>query len=747
MMISIFKNFIFFITLLTSFYLNAEILPFHASGCEIPINKNLYEDGSISYRLNFNNRKYVKNALSSFLKLDSHTSKKKWLKADLIVRKGTSECTYKTKIRVTGDLEDHYDFKSPPKEFRTSLLIRLLEDNIDGITSFKIFIPETRLNNNEILATILFKKLGFLSPRTYKINFSLNGYNSNFIFQEDITKEFLEYNNRSEGPILEGDERLGLTQSFSLSRVSNYQWIDDNSSKLMISIDAISKLNKAYLLTSMLTEKNNTNLIAFNNDPPLKISALGINKEDLIGLNQIKSFYALSFALNATHGLSKDDSRFYFNPVYGRMEPIYYDGMTRIMADIQYEEIDSFVSDGLINIKDDISSLDVSEIYQNFLDNGGDLAFKEFLRMFDQIKKNINHLLSLPVIDKDIRPIEKTNVFFNYELPDKNSKKIYHTGFNNKNHNINDCGYDNFNCNEKVILFSDIKLAVGQRLNDKITSSPVLFVGSNDINQNNIFKLKSTPLDQGSTIFTTDDIELSINKNSKTIKAISTGSVGSSIIFTGGLLTNWKINYSSKINLDKSRSKLSPGISRSGLTGCVSFHDIKLKNASITANNSNCEDGIHFLRASGNINKIIINNSISDGIDIDFSNLRINKIIVNNALNDCIDLSNGNYVISEAKLNNCGDKGVSVGESSSAMIPHMSIENSKIGIASKDSSIIDIESVKVNATEYCVALYRKKQEFYGAKMIINDIVCDLEQYFIQDGSQLMINKFGEADEF
>ena len=745
-MLKIIKNCIFASSLFIALFMNAEILPLDGKNCEIPIDKNLYDNGSITYRLNFNNRKYVKNALSSFLKLDSHTSKKKWIKADLIVKKGVLTCTYKTKIRVTGDLEDHYDFKSSPEEFRTSLLIRLLDDNINGITSFKIFIPESRLNNNEILSALLFKRLGFLSPRTYKVDFSLNGNISKFILQEDITKEFLENNNRTEGPILEGDERFGLTKPFSLSRVSNYNWIDENNSKLVMSINAITKLNHAYLSTSINFKEDDGGISeTFNNDIPVNINALGVNSRDSIGMKQIKSFYALSYALKATHGLSKDDSRFYFNPVFGRIEPIYYDGIARIKAEFKPKEINSFVHEGLVNIKNEINLLDLSEIYKSFSDVGGDLTFKEFLFLFDKINENINYLLSLPVVDYKLQTFDNDEYFIEFlRLHYKDSYKtnyINYEGYYNQSHYIYKCDQNN-ECNKESVSFNDIRLGIGQRLLDKISSEPIIFFRkSNSFKENNksdIFSLKSIALENNTNIYLTDDVFLSVDEEERIIK-IATNSEKNAVLFTGDSLNNWNIEYTSKINKDD-LSKTSPGISVLGLTGCLNFHDIKLINVRINSENSTCEDGIHLLRANGTIAEINVNNALSDAIDFDFSTVTVDRIIVNNSVNDCIDLSSGNYLINNINVTGCGDKGISLGEDGYAKLIYANIHDSEIGVASKDSSKMEIDYAKINVFDYCATLYRKKQEYNGANMSIKEISCDLDTYFVQEGSELIIQK-------
>ena len=113
-----------------------------------------------------------------------------------------------------------------------------------------------------------------------------------------------------------------------------------------------------------------------------------------------------------------------------------------------------------------------------------------------------------------------------------------------------------------------------------------------------------------------------------------------------------------------------------------------------------------------------------DGLDIDFSSLSINKIFIENSDNDCIDLSFGEYKIKKATLTNCGDKGISIGEKSLAFIDNVNILKTDIGIASKDSSIVEVLESKINTTRVCLSAYRKKQEFNSASIKIQNLFCD-----------------------
>ena len=75
-------------------------------------------------------------------------------------------------------------------------------------------------------------------------------------------------------------------------------------------------------------------------------------------------------------------------------------------------------------------------------------------------------------------------------------------------------------------------------------------------------------------------------------------------------------------------------------------------------------DAVNFINSYGKIKKLNVKDAKTDAIDFDFSNLNIENIIVTGAFNDCVDMSYGNYNIDNLKLTQCGDKAISVGESS-----------------------------------------------------------------------------------
>ena len=116
-----------------------------------------------------------------------------------------------------------------------------------------------------------------------------------------------------------------------------------------------------------------------------------------------------------------------------------------------------------------------------------------------------------------------------------------------------------------------------------------------------------------------------------------------------------------------------------------------------------------------NITSIEISNSLFDGLDLDFSSLEIKELLINNSGNDCADFSFGNYIVNYIKFFNCGDKGISVGEMTEVSFNNVDISNSLIGLASKDSSIVNVKNAKFDNSNLCLMLTIKRMNLMAAE--------------------------------
>jgi hypothetical protein len=175
------------------------------------------------------------------------------------------------------------------------------------------------------------------------------------------------------------------------------------------------------------------------------------------------------------------------------------------------------------------------------------------------------------------------------------------------------------------------------------------------------------------------------------------------------------------------------------LTGGINFinGNVKILNSTIT--NSVAEDAINLVNAKFEIHNIIISNSISDGIDVDFGRGEITNSKFINISGDAIDTSGSVIKIKDIKFSNIEDKAISAGEESSLELHNINITSSKIGIASKDSSVVEVTDIKIsNCKLFDFAVYQKKSYFSGAFLKIYG-TSNCNKSLVQNKSELIIN--------
>jgi len=682
---------------------------------------------------------------------DSHviTDKfKKRFRGKIVVKyQNNLSCIFKVKIRTNGDLKDHILYKGG--QVVQSLDIQILDGHINNITKFKLFLEKTRgKEEDEIFMTELLRELNYLAPRTQIVNVKINGQNLKMLFQEKISKEFLEFNKRREGPILEGDEKYmwkaaseistikgidwsrilevsDLATKIQLSRLNNTSWSVKNNSFKHNSLLALKKLNYAYLvyLNGLKNEKNNYSLLDYdlNNDILAENSDTNRNKLDI--------FNNIILSANGNHALYVHNRKFYWNSVESYFEPIYYDGefnLEKKQSKLNYPLSKKYL-ESLSDTRKLIIDLNKEKFYQKLLTKNLIIDKKNYEKKFDIILSNLDILENL-YKKKDIVDIEYNNNFYKVE---KLFSK-YLNNLSNQNQLIQFLKYDEDKdtfhlCDEfgescDSLLKMDIAeqrklLESSLRLND----SYYQFLDFKDKKKKEYNSIKlDDEFFENVTFFYNDSIDFNLDKDKKVFKIIQKDFYGRSF-FANGLIKDIQIHFEGKKELFN--QKVANKYGQNTLTGCLSFIKISFENSELNSTNSICEDGINLINTRGKIKKISSKNSLFDGIDFDFSNLSIEQINIENSLNDCIDFSSGTYIVENSVLKKCGDKGISVGEDSIANFQKLDVSSSNIGLASKDSSKVFLENSKIWDVKNCYASYKKKQEFNGGQIKINNSSC------------------------
>jgi hypothetical protein len=660
---------------------------------------------------------------------------RKTFRANLTVHyKFGGSCTYKAKIRQNGDWRDHIDEDSGLR----SLKVNLKEGNVLNSVKFKLLLPVTRNNLHEILGSIILKELGFISPETFQVKVDINGTNGLMLFQEDSQKELLEKNKRIEGPIFEGDESLlwarnrfkHIHEKILLSKMVNQKWFVKNKNSKKITLSAYTNLQLKYLEYSQNISKYNWTLIFPN------------NKESEI----FEDYLFMMLSMNGKHGLRPHNRKYYFNSFISQFEPIYYDGDFKLTNKInieldaiklgfkknyKFKKLDKFNNNKFIN--------NLFELFNNRIEDQDNNSKEFFYKSISQINNNAANLQL--EIDKYNFTNHQINSDFFYKknvasylasLKQLKLKQnnIYSIRENNGKYKINLINNPNQSIlvNEKNLMqiissnkFGDDRFTF---LTDKIDYRKLKI---KDLIKINILN---------GTIIHSPGINLKISLPEKTI-LIDQSNSNDWILFKNVDLSNWNIFFNGSIkknNFISKETKLSR-FNDHGLTGCLTLYKSKLFNTNFDLQNGACEDILNINNSYGHINEIKIKNALFDALDADFSNIKINQINIFKAANDCVDFSAGIYSVDNLTLSNCGDKGVSVGEKSNFYARNMKVENSGIGISSKDQSTSTIENANFKKNKNCYEVAKKKQEFGGAKISFNSVSCNSK--FIQDQNSII----------
>ena len=647
-----------------------------------------------------------------------------------------SPCRHEAKYRLTGDLNDHI---GQGNQLPHSIKIKLKDDSVGSITKFKLLQPEARVGKFELLNVLIHKKLGFIAPRTALVDVYMGGRIYQALFQEDISKELLEDNKFHESFIIEGDE--GYSQ-LTNPKISNSKFIDGVYLE-KIANSVLKNISKVYLesnnfsLNEMLKGKTKANEV----DPPLLLEFLPKNSQ-----SNFVSFHLLNYALQSSGGLSRDDHRMVYDNISREYFPIFYDG--------HYSRYghDNFLINFQASTKErdmlieNLNKIDISDLLSETQKHGAVFDRNEI----SQILKNAISFIATASFDPAAQNLQGLHDPEDYIkragkqlIIETNTDKLQ-ASWNTSNGKLKTCliTENDIKCELRSVHNSNHKQKFHFKAQDPKTG---LFIHGLEVKKSapdlfdslaiNTFQIQGT----GSTVEHTQNLKVVIEPTEKTIKIkrVLNDKQTSQVRISGGFLNGWDIRVQDGTSLGYTKLAGSRA-SEFGLTGCLTLNDIELSLVNIFLARSNCEDGIHFVRAVGNLKDLFISEAQYDGVDADFSNLVFENMTVLNSGNDCLDISSGKYTIETATFDDCRDKGVSAGEAAEIKIDRLSINNALIGLVSKDGSKMNVTAGDIDMSKVCVAVYRKKQEFGGGSFTFGPkISCNGSPSYFQDGSNIL----------
>jgi len=183
-------------------------------------------------------------------------------------------------------------------------------------------------------------------------------------------------------------------------------------------------------------------------------------------------------------------------------------------------------------------------------------------------------------------------------------------------------------------------------------------------------------------------------------------------------------------------------ISSIGNSGSLTFwkSDIKIINSKFK--NTSAEDFLNIVNSNFSIENSVFENAKSDAIDIDYGKGLIKNVRFSKIGGDALDFSGSTININGSNFSKIGDKAISVGEESKVVANNININESLIGIASKDGSSIEVKNITLNNIKlFSVMTYNKKPILGPAFAKINNIDGDKtsQKFLNQKKSKLLIN--------
>jgi hypothetical protein len=699
---------------------------------------------------------------------------------------------YKSKVRLKGYYLDHLATD------KWSLKIKVKGTHIDGMRDFTINAPHTRDFHSSILINDAMRFKGILAQKDGFYNVVLNGKNIGMMyFEERYSEQFTERAKKPLGPILKFDEKSGIysfvdekkfwtnNQILRIAASNIENFIEDPANDIsLINEDIWAEYLAITFLFKCFHGNKGINLSHYfhpidkkfqptssdnscgQKDKGRKLDFLPYENEFIYKLISIDSFKEKLVKKlewwDKSHEATEFISSLNFKEKILRrtlsreapflqefiVDTAHIADVLKWMSNIKKHESDIKQVDELNTfIGRKIPQVTLTRDGQKFIFSSNEYS-KERYKLDELIieypEKNevikLNNHLSAKEITKAINDLYESNNDFvsgvSYKFKDSYRNKIHEIGVN--------LFYiqDNFNPFQNSDLPTILKyFSLDKSTNDLFLEEDKIITINDTLVIPENYSLK---LNKGSTLNFKENIGLVIKGDFNV-----NGSDKKQVTLQGHSSKNW----SGVLVLGNSKSVVMNNIKVIGGNGIlngishrgaftVHNSNINIYNSIFTENLS--EDTLNLVQVKALLDNITISNSKSDGLDVDYGEVKIvNSSFINIGRQsgaDAIDVSKTKLVIESSYLNNITDKGISVGENSTAIILNTNISKAFVGIVAKDSSSINISNVRLDAISFADTMsYRKKSNFSGAEIRASNIESFLDNHIVQTNSSSIIN--------
>jgi hypothetical protein len=655
-----------------------------------------------------------------------------------VIYKNNKKCLTKGKLRIHGGSKEHIN-----SNLQSSLRV-YVKGNISNIYNFTLFKPATRYDENEIFITALLNDLGYMSPRTFRVDVNFEGEETrSMLFQERITAETLKYYKRRSGPILSGNKNRLLknigNNHIGLGRISDFGGLNvNNTFHKSIFLKALDKVNYAYLHYKLQIRSNEDEKETL----PFMTTTDTLFDNDKLGLDLMSSYEALMIGLVAESGLDPEERRYYYDATKDRIEPIYYDGMARILYNFDFKLNKYPLNTSIINGAK-IAKLKINNLNQeSFLNHLNKLGYEmlpdELTRILKLINNNLNKLERWDKFG-ETHSMQNGKLFSTNKSSDKYNYDLAFGGINNNfllcNANMNTCTNKTFSDEEYVKLITNQFTKYNSKYIRYVRNNLESYVTNAKPKSSGIINMERLDLNDNTTLFHNNSIRVVVDRRNKVVNFHQIDDTGR-VVIMGGIINDWIFHLTGS-----GTSSIKSKTDDNNLSGCISFEDVKINNISIYATNAACPDAIHFFNSFGKIDYVQIDNASGDAFDADISHLIVNELKIDGTGGECIGVKQGNYKFIKSNLINCGDRAVSSGDNAKIELDDLFVTTAKVGLAAKNSSAIIAERVYMYNVEQCIRSVMEKFNYSGSIIKTNSksYFCDSNTFKV-DKRSTWLNK-------
>lgn len=241
-----------------------------------------------------------------------------WVKGEIKQANGKN---LDVELRLKGDWLDHL------KTDKWSYRIKVSGEGAwNRMKTFSIQQPGARNFLDEWLFHQLLEKIDILTPRYDFIEVYQNGaYKGIYAYEEHFDKQLVEYKKRREGPIVKFAEDIQWQNVYR--GLKTYNTEPQKERQFTYSRDAA----QIKPFKEGKTAKSKTLLMQFEQAEKLMQQYRYGEKSaaEIFDLDMMAKCYAAVDVMAAYHGIFWTNTRYYYNPVTSKLEPIGYDGYSQ----------------------------------------------------------------------------------------------------------------------------------------------------------------------------------------------------------------------------------------------------------------------------------------------------------------------------------------------------------------------------------------------------------------------------------